>query len=864
MAKTELTPANELERRKQLRIRIRADLGIEAQRYEGRTYYVVKDPVSMRYYRLKDHEYFLVRYMDGKNTLDDAQKAYEMRYRPDRLKLEELEGFAQQLLTAGLAHNESPKSGKQLYDRRKKRLRSEWMQTLTNILYIKIPVFDPDRLLTRMVKYFRFIFTMPFFLLSVGVMVAALMLVGTHFEMFRSKLPNYHEFFSFKSVAYLWVALGCVKVIHEFGHGLSCKRFGGEVHEMGALLLCFSPALYCNVSDAWTLPNKWHRIIISAAGIYVELIIAAVATFVWWHSADHPFVNNMSLSLMVVCSVSTVVFNANPLMRYDGYYVLADWLEIPNLRERSNRYLTNLFLEHCLGVEVPPEEYMALWRRILFVVFAVVSYVYRWVITFTVLFFFNNFLKPYKLEIVGQLLTFASLGSMLGWPLYRLGKNIHRRGRLPDMKRWRVVVTSCVVAALIGFICFVPLPIGRIRTHGVLETPPENQRKVFVNYPGKLERLFISGGQYVREGDELAIFSNPQLETDIREAASEMKFLEDAKVGLEQSRKLYQDQSDQKRVNEIEKQLIDTREKLRNDATRKHAFLTNIKTERLVLRAPTSGIIGVAPDANDIGKTYEVNEEQRSPFCTIIEPRKMRVCLPVSPSELNRLREQIEQPTDDAVKTIRRLREDKVTLHVQNQPLDELLNDLEKQAHGLHFQIDPASDLSPELRVSYAAEGQVLANALDQLFSKIGVGYIVVSDANRKENGSILVRPGRERVFPEGPRVLAQASISIRLQGRGSETWQGQITSLPESETKEIPLQLSNRGGGPVTVKPERSKSGGLIPQTQYFLVYVDIVNADDAMAPGTSAQVKISCKPETCLKWVWRTINTSLELRLM
>ena len=161
------------------------------------------------------------------------------------------------------------------------------------------------------------------------------------------KLPDYHEFFSFKTVVYLWIALGVVKVIHEFGHGLSCKAFGGEVHEMGALLLCFSPALYCNVSDAWILPSKWHRIIISAAGIYVELVIAAMATFIWWNTPTQPFINNLSLSLMVVCSVSTVVFNANPLMRYDGYYVLADWLEIPNLREKANRFLKNLVLDNA-------------------------------------------------------------------------------------------------------------------------------------------------------------------------------------------------------------------------------------------------------------------------------------------------------------------------------------------------------------------------------------------------------------------------------------------------------------------------------------------------------------------------------------
>src|SRR6266446_2263827 len=154
--------ATDVERRKKVRIRIRADLDIAPQKYEGRTYYVVKDPVSLRYYRFKEQEHFLIRMMDGDVTLDDAQKAYEKRFRPERLTLEDLEQFAQQLLTAGLAHNESPQAGKQLFDRRKKRLRSEWMQTLTNILYIKIPVYDPDKLLTKMARYTRWVFSLTF------------------------------------------------------------------------------------------------------------------------------------------------------------------------------------------------------------------------------------------------------------------------------------------------------------------------------------------------------------------------------------------------------------------------------------------------------------------------------------------------------------------------------------------------------------------------------------------------------------------------------------------------------------------------------------------------------------------------------
>ena len=518
-------PASELERRKQLRLRLRRDLSIEPHKYEGRTYYVIKDPISLRYYRLKENEHFLLQFMDGVHTLEDAQKAYEAQYRPDRLKLEDVEGFAQQLINGGLAQNDSPRAGKQLFDQRKKKRRQEWIQTFTNILYIKIPIIDPDRLLGRMVPWLGWIFTTWFLTASVVLMLSAVGLVAVNFNKFLDKLPDYHEFFSFQTIVYLWGALAVVKVIHEFGHGLSCKKFGGEVHEMGFLLLCLSPALYCNVSDAWTLPNKWHRIIISAAGIYVELVIAAIATWVWWET-DHngqPFWNNMALALMVVCSVSTVVFNANPLMRYDGYYVLADWLEIPNLRERATRFLTNLVLEHCLGVEVQPESYMALWRRVLFVVYAITSYVYKWVVTFGIIWFFTAFLKPYKLEVVGRMLAFAALVSMLCWPVYRLCKNIYKRGRLPDMKRWRIVVTGLALTAVVLFLALVPLPLNKVRGKGLVEAQPDASVKVFIRYPGELAKLNVHTGQKVEQGEQLAVFRNIDLEQKLADAQTDEK-----------------------------------------------------------------------------------------------------------------------------------------------------------------------------------------------------------------------------------------------------------------------------------------------------------------------------------------------------
>src|SRR6478672_4043225 len=195
--------SRDLERRKYVRLRIRPDLAISPQRFEGRSYYVIKDPVSLRYYRFKEQEYFLLGLMDGRHTLDEAQKAFEDRFRPDRLTLEDLEHFGQQLLTAGLVQNESAQAGTLLFERRKKRRTRELMQTFTNILYIKIPVIDPDRILHHMLRFMSWIFSIWFLVLSLCVMGAAISLVATHFDTFMSKLPSYHEFFSFKTAVYL-------------------------------------------------------------------------------------------------------------------------------------------------------------------------------------------------------------------------------------------------------------------------------------------------------------------------------------------------------------------------------------------------------------------------------------------------------------------------------------------------------------------------------------------------------------------------------------------------------------------------------------------------------------------------------------
>lgn len=737
------------ERRKQVRVRLRPDLDVASQQFEGQTFHVVKDPASLRYWRFENKEYYLLRKLDGAHTLEDARQSYEQEFRPERVSLEEVEAFAQQLLNSGIAFNDAPQAGDLLLEQRTKQRRSQQVQRWSNLLSLQFSVFDPDRLLTRLRRYSQWLFTVWFLLAALGLIFAALFLVGTHFDQFRARLPDYKAFFSAQNLICMWLTLGVVKIIHEFGHGLTCKAFGGEVHEMGILFLCFSPTLYCNISDAWIMPSKWKRMLISAAGILVELIIAAIATFVWWNTTGANGLHQVALSLMVVCSVSTVLFNGNPLMRYDGYYVLADWLEIPNLSQRANRFVTQLFQRRCLGMNLPPDSYMEPGRKTLFVVYALTSYVYRWTVTFGILWFLTQFLKPYKLGGVGAVLAVAATGSMIGVPLYRLCDSLSKRGRWPEMKGNSVTWSAAALVGVLAIVVLVPLPVSRVRQTGLVQIVPEAATPVHVplpsagaRVPGVLRRLHVRDGQLVEEGRVLAEFYNREVEEELNELRSQLALEQARLVAAEAQLRASRDAADRSKRHAEAARATGERDRLA-------ARLTACESmqRRLVLRAPRAGVVINPPRVDEVGRQWD--HDRTVPFCTIADPGRLRVLLPISPADYRLLQEDAE-------------------------------------------------DLS----------------------------------------------------------------VDLRIQGLGSRTWHGRVTELPPAEARDIPVSLTERAGGPVTVK-QGCTPNALLPQEQIYLVPVDIVDADASIAPGTRAQVKIHCRWRSAAWWSWRTMATLFDLGL-
>jgi putative peptide zinc metalloprotease protein len=500
-----------------LQVRLRPDLVVQPQFYEGMTHYVVKDPLALKYFRFKIEEYYLLQQFDGKLTLQEVKKAFERKYRPQTISIEDLTRFVAQLHEAGIIQIDSGEQAKVLIRRRKKnRWRKIWA-FLANILFIKIPIIDPERLLTRMYPYFRWIFTRTFVTLSMMSMLVAVSLVASQWKGFYEKLPTVQSFFDWWTIFYFWICLAVVKIIHEFGHGLTAKHYGGEVHEMGILFLVLTPALYCDVTDSWLLPNKWRRIWISAAGIYVECFLASLATFVWWYSTQG-LLNSLAMATMVICSLNTIVFNANPLLRYDGYYVLADWLEIPNLRIKSTQFFGYLIQEKVLGLEIPVQSYLPRSRRILFVTYSVASYIYRWIVSFAILWFLSQFLKPHKLESVSYLLAAGALVPLVGVPMYQIIKFLRTPGRLRKVKKARAA--AYLAGAVVSVIAILSIPTP-LRIQGTLVLKLAQPEEVYAEVEGRLVDLNVRNGDWIKKDTVLAKLSNLTKEKELAERQQE-------------------------------------------------------------------------------------------------------------------------------------------------------------------------------------------------------------------------------------------------------------------------------------------------------------------------------------------------------
>lgn len=338
---------------------LRKDLIFSRQQAAGETCFIVKDPVRGNYFRFREAEQFMIKQFDGETSLETIRQRAEEEFGAT-LPMETLRGFVLNLSKAGVL--ETGKQGETSSRSRGK----QWVRG--NLLYLRFQAFDPDRLFNRLAQKVWFFHTPHFVIFSAALIFAAMGAAITHWSEISQDIDRLYQV---SAIPLIMLTVCVVVAAHEFAHGLTCKHFGGEVHEVGFMLIYFQPAFYCNVSDAWLFPEKSRRLWVGFAGPFFELFLWAIATFLWLITDADTLINFISLIVMASSGVKTLL-NFNPLIKLDGYYLLSDYLEMPNLRRKAFRYIGD-GIKRLSGMAVGELESPAPRERRIYLIYGLIA-----------------------------------------------------------------------------------------------------------------------------------------------------------------------------------------------------------------------------------------------------------------------------------------------------------------------------------------------------------------------------------------------------------------------------------------------------------------------------------------------------------
>lgn len=618
-------------------LRLRGDLQVAEVESSGATTWIVKDPLTLEHFQFSAEEFALMDWIRRPVSIAELQRLFQRRFSPQTITPQTIWDFLSRLHTAGLLVGDAAGQGTELLDRRDREQLRRWALSWTGILGIRFRGFDPDGLLTALHAELRWLFSPVSLLAALAVVVYALSIVLGHVDTLRDRLPALSALVDPRNLVWLLVAIGFVKVLHELGHGLVCKHFGGHVQEMGFMLLVFSPCLYCDVSDAWRFPSKWRRIAVSAAGICVEVFLASLATIVWWY-AQPGVVQLVALNIMIVCTVNTFLINGNPLMRYDGYYIFSDLVETPNLWQRSREAFSYFWSDWLLGQPAADDPLIPLRKRPLLAAYAVASKVYMGLMCLMIVWGLVKVLYPYHLENLAYAVGAIVFGSALVAPISGVIDVARNPIRRAELRGGRVSLLAAVALAVVVGVLAIPVDY-KVRAPLVLL--PDDAARVYATAEGTLVSILPAGAK-VRRGDVVARLRNASMDVEIAKLEGELAVRRLHVEHLERLRGVDHDANDQLPTARTE--LADSQRRL--DERRRDAG-------RLTLVAPADGVIVPAPRKPDArpaesrlpvwsGSLLEpqslgAHVEPGTLVCLVGDPHRLTAVLLVDDADVKRL-----------------------------------------------------------------------------------------------------------------------------------------------------------------------------------------------------------------------------------
>jgi putative peptide zinc metalloprotease protein len=503
------------------RPRLRTDLILVEQTYRGEQSFIVKDPSTRKYFRFRPVEVAVMRSLDGERTVAEAAAA--LLDQGMKVSAAALSRFAEKLKAMGLCERTLRESSVLLMERLRaqRRARIRTGRFKGDILRLRWSVGDPDQLMDRTLPYLRFFFTREFLLASVALFAAYFVILALKWSEFVQEMTDVYLLrASLGSYVLLWVVTMVIVVVHEMAHGYTCKYFGGKVHEIGAMLFYFELAFFCNVNDAWTFPERRARLWVTAAGSWIEMVVAGLAAIVWWIAAPGTAISDVALAFFIVGGLAAVLVNLNPLIPLDGYYALSDWLEVPNLRQRAFTHLAWTIRTRWLGQDLPMPPADEREQRI-FLLFGTLATAYTGMI-FVVA---STIAYSWLSRIFGTVGVAALLVSV--WfvtrPLRRNLRQVVSHAWQELWAKWsasggtrRVGTALGVLAVLVLLGGFAPWPIT---VSGPFVVSPATSGILVAPDSGVVVEMLVLEGSRVGPGARLALIRNLELERQVAATA---------------------------------------------------------------------------------------------------------------------------------------------------------------------------------------------------------------------------------------------------------------------------------------------------------------------------------------------------------
>ncbi len=482
--------------------RLARQVQVHRQRYRGSAWYVLLDPASGRLQRFTPAAWLLVSMMDGQRSVDALWRAALQRLGDDAPSQDEVLGLLSQLYQADLLQADVAPDVADLLARGRRQRRSVWLRNLGNPMSLRFPLWDPDAFLGRTLPALRWLFSPLGVVLWLALVLPALVAAAQHWGALSANLSD--RALAPGNLLLLLVVFPLVKAVHELAHGWAVKSGGGEVHEMGLMLLVLAPVPYVDASASSAFRSRWARAGVGAAGMMAELALAALAMALWL-LVEPGLVRSIAFNVMLVAGVSTLLFNANPLLRYDGYYILCDLIEMPNLGQRANRWWAWLVQRHAFGSRDAerPEESPAEQRLLL--VYGALAWVYRLMVVFGIALFIAG-----QYFFVGVLLALWGVAAGVAWPLLKALRFVATAPVLAR-RRARAVTVSLLALAALALLLALPMPLTTL-AQGVVWVP--EQAELRAGAPGVVGKLLLPSGSRVVTGQPVAQLEDPGLWTE--------------------------------------------------------------------------------------------------------------------------------------------------------------------------------------------------------------------------------------------------------------------------------------------------------------------------------------------------------------